>query len=120
MEVKLCVIFLFVALAMVAEASSFDAASWGLNDLSHISVTTGTSVGDLIGDDNEMLMESESDRRQLRRAPTNRYISYGALKANQVPCGRRGHSYYNCQKRQKANPYKRGCSAITHCARDTD
>lgn len=122
MEVKLCVIFLFLALAlaMVAEASSFDATSWGLNDLSHISVTSGTSVGDLIGDDNEMLMESESDRRQLRRAPTNRYISYGALKANRVPCGRRGHSYYNCQRRQKANPYKRGCSAITHCARDTD
>lgn len=118
MEVKLCVIFLLLAFAMLAEASSFD-SSWGLDDLSHVSVT-GASVGDLIGEDNEMLLESESDRRQLRRAPPRRYISYKALKANQVPCGRRGHSYYNCQNRQKANPYKRGCSAITNCARDTD
>ncbi|KAF3451462.1 hypothetical protein FNV43_RR07557 [Rhamnella rubrinervis] len=119
MEVKLCVIFLLLALAIVGEASSFDAASWGLDDLSHISAT-GASVGDLIGEDNEMLMESESDRRQLRRGPPKRYISYSALKANQVPCGRRGQSYYNCQRRQKANPYKRGCSAITNCARYTD
>lgn len=74
-------------------------------------------VGDLIGDDNEMLMDSEINRRTL--AGNQRYISYGALNANQVPCGRRGNSYYNCQQRGKANPYRRGCTKVTHCARDT-
>ncbi|KAH7546020.1 protein RALF-like 19 [Ziziphus jujuba] len=112
MEVKLCLIFLLLALAVVAEASSFHDASWGLDHLSH------GSVGDFIGEDNEMLMDSEASRRAL--AGGRKYISYSALKKNRVPCGRRGQSYYNCQKRQRANPYKRGCTVITHCARFTD
>jgi len=72
---------------------------------------------DLVGDDNEMLLDSESNRRTL--AGRQQYISYGALNANQIPCGNRGNSYYNCQERGRANPYSRGCSQITHCARDT-
>nr|CAD1834000.1 unnamed protein product [Ananas comosus var. bracteatus] len=27
-----------------------------------------------------------------------RYISYGALKRDQIPCSRRGQSYYNCKR----------------------
>ncbi|PNX83765.1 protein RALF-like 19-like [Trifolium pratense] len=79
--------------------------------------TIPTTVGDLIGDDNEMLMDSDISRRTL--AGRQRYISYGALKADQAPCGRRGQSYYDCQKRSQANPYRRGCTKVTHCARDT-
>ncbi|CAH8275063.1 unnamed protein product [Arabidopsis lyrata] len=48
-----------------------------------------------------------------------RYISYGALKRNNVPCKRRGRSYYSCGPGKKANPYKRGCSVVTHCYRFT-
>ncbi|KAG0535973.1 hypothetical protein BDA96_03G024000 [Sorghum bicolor] len=59
-------------------------------------------------------------RRTLAaRQPTNRYISYAALRADQVPCNKRGRSYYsNCASQQAANPYRRGCSAITRCARN--
>ncbi|CAN4091446.1 unnamed protein product [Withania somnifera] len=57
-------------------------------------------------------MESESNRRILA---TSDYISYGALQRNSVPCSRRGASYYNCQTGAEANPYSRGCSAITRC-----
>ncbi|XP_027347887.1 protein RALF-like 19 [Abrus precatorius] len=102
----LVLFLLALALAMVAEASKAD-------DFSLDGV-----VGDLIGEDNEMMLDSESNRRTLA-ARRQRYISYAALRANQVPCGRRGRSYYSCQQRGRANPYRRGCSVITHCARDT-
>ncbi|KAE9602157.1 hypothetical protein Lal_00049691 [Lupinus albus] len=63
-------------------------------------------------DDTEFLMDSESNRRILAGS---RYISYGALRRNTVPCPRRGASYYNCRPGAQANPYRRGCSAITRC-----
>ena len=60
----------------------------------------------------EFEMDSENNRRIL--ATTN-YISYGALQRNTVPCSQRGASYYNCKTGAEANPYTRGCSAITRC-----
>ncbi|OVA14861.1 Rapid ALkalinization Factor [Macleaya cordata] len=62
--------------------------------------------------ENEFEMDSEISRRILA---TSQYISYEALKKNTVPCSRRGASYYNCQPGAQANPYNRGCSAITRC-----
>ncbi|KAG2647447.1 protein RALF-like 22 [Panicum virgatum] len=43
------------------------------------------------------------------------YISYLALSRDSVPCSQRGASYYNCRPGAEANPYSRGCSAITQC-----
>ncbi|KAI3440449.1 uncharacterized protein J3R85_003519 [Psidium guajava] len=60
----------------------------------------------------EFDLDSESNRRILA---TSRYISYGALQRNTVPCSRRGASYYNCQAAASSNPYSRPCSAITRC-----
>ncbi|PON38857.1 Rapid ALkalinization Factor [Parasponia andersonii] len=115
--VKLSLVFLVLALAMTDKVYSFNSESGrGLNHF-YQAVSSGGPVGDYIGDDNEMLLDSEASRRALARGRS--HIGYEALKANSVPCGRRGHSYYDCQKRQRANPYKRGCSAITHCARYT-
>lgn len=65
-------------------------------------------------DDAEFLMDSETSRRILAGKT---YISYGALRRNTVPCSRRGASYYNCRPGAQANPYSRGCSAITRCRR---
>ncbi|KAJ7955091.1 Rapid ALkalinization Factor [Quillaja saponaria] len=62
----------------------------------------------------EFAMDSESNRRILA---ARRYISYGALRKNSVPCSRRGASYYNCRPGAQSNPYSRGCSAITRCRR---
>jgi hypothetical protein len=66
------------------------------------------------------LGSDDAVRRTLaQRKPTNRYISYAALRADQVPCNKRGRSYYsNCEAQKAANPYRRGCSAITRCARN--
>ena len=99
---------LAIAIAMVsAEASK----------IHQFNFPTTMSVGDLIGEDNEKLLDSETNRRTL--AGRQKYISYGSLKADQVPCGRRGQSYYDCQQRGKANPYRRSCTKATHCARNT-
>ncbi|CAN1845507.1 Protein RALF-like 4 [Linum perenne] len=56
-------------------------------------------------------------RRGLQQR--DRYISYEALQANNIPCGKHGNSYYNCSYRQRANPYTRGCTEATGCFRYT-
>ncbi|XP_021902369.1 protein RALF-like 19 [Carica papaya] len=107
MDLKLLFIFALLFMAIMAESVN---ANWALGK--------SCANGDcLIDDDDEGLMESEISRRTL--AQNRRYISYGALKANNIPCKRRGASYYNCRKRNRVNPYKRGCSVITRCYRFT-
>ncbi|ERN02184.1 hypothetical protein AMTRI_Chr02g223040 [Amborella trichopoda] len=73
------------------------------------------SIGECLSGE-EFAMDSEINRRILA---TDQYISYNALKKNIVPCSKKGQSYYNCRAGGQANPYSRGCSAITRCARDT-
>ncbi|XP_023903079.1 protein RALF-like 19 [Quercus suber] len=116
MEVKACLIILLLALVVVAESTPYihEASRWGLTKYG----TCDGAIGECIGEENEMLMDSHPSR-MLRRRRRQRFISYGALRANSVPCGRRGHSYYNCNRRHRANPYRRGCNIITHCARIT-
>ncbi|GAB2277962.1 hypothetical protein Dimus_012660 [Dionaea muscipula] len=80
--------------------------------------TCNNQVGDCIDHDEETMMDSETTRRQLG-AYSDMFISYAALRKNQVPCGQRGASYYNCRGNARANPYRRGCTAITHCKRYT-
>ncbi|KAJ1286970.1 hypothetical protein BS78_03G393500 [Paspalum vaginatum] len=52
-------------------------------------------------------------RREL--AYGGSYISYDAMSRGRAPCSYRGASYYNCHPGAPANPYSRGCSAITRC-----
>ncbi|XVE51356.1 hypothetical protein DITRI_Ditri02bG0033800 [Diplodiscus trichospermus] len=120
MASKVWVIFLLLALTMVAESTTNYDATWGLahfgNDVDAGSCIDGQCMN--VEDEADVLMmDSEANRRQL--ANKKKYISYEALKANSIPCNRRGNSYYNCQIRRKANPYTRGCSVITHCYRFT-
>lgn len=124
MALRLCLIFTLLALAMVVESSSLTYPSWGLTHFGHSPSGDGGiascngAVGDCIDEEEEMMMDSGVSRRALAQA--RKYISYGALKKNQVPCSKRGQSYYNCKKRGKANPYRRGCSHITRCGRYTN
>ncbi|KAL6992560.1 hypothetical protein U1Q18_010670 [Sarracenia purpurea var. burkii] len=114
---------LLLSLVMVAESSfSFNDASFatvGQFDLdslrSHDHIATcNAQIGDCIDEDEGEMMDSDAARRVLAQ---QRYISYGALRRNNVPCNRRGQSYYNCKQRGKANPYRRSCTYITKCAR---
>ena len=86
-----------MAMAIFVESSySFYDAQLGLvgrgaND------DDGLLVGDMIDPYEELSMdsESESESESLRRSLAGRsYISYCALMKN-MPCSRRGHSYYN-------------------------
>ncbi|KAJ7972942.1 rapid alkalinization factor-like [Quillaja saponaria] len=70
------------------------------------------SMAECMAENKEFEMDSEINRRILA---TTQYISYRALQRNTVPCSRRGSSYYNCKVGAEANPYARGCSAITQC-----
>lgn len=103
--------------AVAAAALLLNTAEAG-GDFSWIPVSTpSTCQGSIAecmaeGSGGEFEMDSESNRRILA---TTKYISYGALQANNVPCSRRGASYYNCQPGAEANPYSRSCTAATQC-----
>ncbi|KAJ8633369.1 hypothetical protein MRB53_026705 [Persea americana] len=118
-----------LAMAAVAESVSWDSGSqW---DRTHIVGSTleedgmldtpkkcHGSIGECMDEEEEMMMDSEINRRVLW-ARGQRFISYDALKNDRIPCSRRGHSYYNCRRNIRANPYRRGCSVITRCYRFT-
>ncbi|KAF7150827.1 hypothetical protein RHSIM_Rhsim02G0131000 [Rhododendron simsii] len=119
MVIRVGLFLLILALAMLSAGSSlsFDDPSFSSITRFDIDPTRSRShiigvgkVGDFIDEDEEGMVGTEFTRRVLAG---QRYISYGALQANNVPCSKRGRSYYNCNKRGKANPYSRGCSYIT-------
>ncbi len=60
---------------------------------------------------------SRTEMTNIRGEGSSTYISYGALGKNGVPCSRKGSSYTNCQPGAEANPYTRGCSVSSRCAR---
>ncbi|CAI9768964.1 unnamed protein product [Fraxinus pennsylvanica] len=101
----------FLLLSQASASSEQEAAGWLMPMMR--SGCNGTIAECLSDTDEEFDLDSESNRRVL--ATRRRYISYGALQRNNVPCSRRGASYYNCRPGAQANPYTRGCSAITRC-----
>jgi len=135
MAARLVLVALLVA-AVAAAACLAVPASAGVPDMGGLDAlaAAGTTkkqcsgaVGECGVDEAEELGLSgggadEALRRTLaQRQPQNRYISYAALRADQVPCNQRGRSYYsNCGSQKAANPYRRGCSVITRCARNTN
>ncbi|KAK8639570.1 hypothetical protein V6N13_137945 [Hibiscus sabdariffa] len=102
---------LLVLTTLVVTWSTVDSS--GKPYLSWVSTEAGCQglVAECTAND-ELDVDSEISRRVLQ---TTQYISYGALQRDTVPCSRRGASYYNCQPGAEANPYNRGCSAITRC-----
>ncbi|KAK7246488.1 hypothetical protein RIF29_41357 [Crotalaria pallida] len=114
MDSKPLLILLLLAMAMMA--ATVEASSKKLHVVGREAEPMSDGDIDLLVDDNEFLMPTDGARRTLwgRR---QRYISYRSLRANQIPCGQRGRSYYDCNNRGRANPYNRGCTAITRCAR---
>ncbi|KAH7543040.1 rapid alkalinization factor [Ziziphus jujuba] len=107
----ICALIMVVA----SSSSSVVGASGGhIQDLGWMPTRSSCkgSIAECLAAGEEFEFDSEINRRILA---TGNYISYGALQRNTVPCSRRGASYYNCQPGAQANPYNRGCSAITRC-----
>ncbi|XP_058092317.1 protein RALF-like 22 [Magnolia sinica] len=123
---RVALLLCLLAMAHVAESSAWDSeAQLGpTHTTSMAGDGHGTQrkacndlVGDCIDEEEERAMESDISRRSLA-GTAKRYISYSALKKNQVPCNRRGSSYYNCRRSGRVNPYRRACTVITRCKRD--
>jgi hypothetical protein len=95
---------LLLLLALVAISRPAAAAASTAGQL------VGWELGAVVGD--EWGLGDTVARRVLQ---SGGYISYGALRRDNVPCSVRGASYYNCRPGGQANPYTRGCSAITQC-----
>lgn len=111
----LMVTFCFFLTSLIISFSNIVIANGNhVHELNWIPTTSRCqgSTGECMIDEDEFDMESEINRRILA---TQNYISYGALQRNTVPCSQRGASYYNCKAGAQANPYNRGCSAITRC-----
>lgn len=113
-------VFLFSALLLLSVISASFIGSAAVLELEVLGDLYKQRCEGLIGEcfaEDEMQMDSEINRRFLAGRT---YISYGALRANSVPCSKRGSSYYNCRSTSQANPYKRSCTQITRCARSTN
>ncbi|KAL0718101.1 hypothetical protein Bca4012_067423 [Brassica carinata] len=110
-------IYVLVAILVIVTAT---VEAGGYEDAFEFVVRTGSSsscrgtIADCISEEEEFELDSEISRRILA---SKKYVSYGAMRKNNVPCSRRGASYYNCQRGAQANPYSRGCSTITRCRR---
>ncbi|KAF8776527.1 hypothetical protein HU200_003242 [Digitaria exilis] len=111
-------LLLFLAVAAATASASFDM------EMGFLSTAAGSGRRECRGTVAECLAEEEEDAElggspaaeSHRRVLQGRgYISYGALRRDNVPCSRRGASYYNCRPGAQANPYHRGCSRITRC-----
>ncbi|CAI9761460.1 unnamed protein product [Fraxinus pennsylvanica] len=104
----------FIISAVLMAVLLFSAANAGGDEFSWMPVKPrcNGSIADCIDAEGEFEMDSESNRRILA---TTKYISYGALQANNIPCSRRARSMMLTAGGAQANPYTRGCSAITRC-----
>ena len=73
------------------------------------------SVGST-GDENgvKISMGGEDEKMAMRRS---RRMLLGVMDGDRVPCSKIGH--HHCGESGQANPYKRPCTKITHCHRDT-
>ncbi|EOA21814.1 hypothetical protein CARUB_v10002279mg [Capsella rubella] len=111
------IIFVVLVISMIVIVS---VEAGGYEDVLGFVVRTRTSsdckgsIADCIAEEEEFELDSEISRRILA---SKKYVSYGAMRKNNVPCSRRGASYYNCKRGAQANPYRRGCSQITRCRR---
>ncbi|CAL4950065.1 unnamed protein product [Urochloa decumbens] len=102
--VPLLVLLALAALARAGEVPAAASLGWG---------ELGAAVVGAAEDDEFGFPGSDSVARRVLQS--GGYISYGALRRDNVPCSVRGASYYNCRPGAQANPYSRGCSAITRC-----
>ncbi|MCL7029005.1 hypothetical protein MKW94_007452 [Papaver nudicaule] len=114
MAVKVCMVLFILAMVCLIAGSSTSSSDVVVG-VARSSTQTCDGLGDCINGENELMVDSRIHRRSLFHPKD--HISYEAIKKNSAPCGHRGRSYYGCTKASKANPYRRGCSVITHCAR---
>ncbi|KAK6919593.1 Rapid ALkalinization Factor [Dillenia turbinata] len=127
MEARLCFLFVSLLMVVVKLSSSHINSQWddhhlnifsSINQQDELVITSSQKAcsglkGGCSFHEQEEEEEEEREMVSEARLEARKSISYGALKANNVPCNQRGNSYYNCVKSGKANPYRRSCNRIT-------
>ncbi|CAN6338532.1 unnamed protein product [Urochloa humidicola] len=115
---------LALALLLLLAAAACTASASIDMDLGFLSGAAGAgsrrecrgTVAECLAEEEDAELGGSASAESHRRVLAGRgYISYGALRRDNVPCSRRGASYYNCRSGAQANPYHRGCSRITRC-----
>jgi hypothetical protein len=122
-QLRLRTATLLLLLAIVSSTATASALTVG-GDLAGAVVMMRRSCRGTVGEcmEEEYLDEAAADgmvtgggsKRRVLQGGSG-YIGYDALRRDSVPCSNRGASYYNCRPGAEANPYSRGCSAITQC-----
>lgn len=110
MDLRLKIIF-FLVLAMI-----IDPISSSSYDHKYRYTNFGHDFTSMFCDHAVAIAGSNTGARRILQAEDS-YISYAALSADSIPCNVRGASYYDCSSHLEINPYRRGCSEITRCAR---
>ncbi|KAF3340691.1 protein RALF-like 33 [Carex littledalei] len=111
-------LFFLLLIAMSLTLISASSSSSSSSDLGWVNVPACRGGHGKLGEclDLELGISSSSSDESNRRILANSgYIGYDALRRDSTPCSQRGASYYNCRPGAQANPYSRGCSAITQC-----
>ncbi|XP_078158905.1 rapid alkalinization factor-like [Carex rostrata] len=107
---------LFFLLLIAISATLISASSSSSSDLGWVNVPACRGGHGKLGECLDLeLGISSSDESNRRILAGSGYIGYDALRRDSTPCSQRGASYYNCRPGAQANPYSRGCSAITQC-----
>ncbi|TVU49941.1 hypothetical protein EJB05_01286, partial [Eragrostis curvula] len=117
---KLALALLLLLAVASASASALSSGGGDHLDLAFLSSGSGKTecrgtVAECLAEEEEEQLGSAAAEGHRRSLAGRNYISYGALRRDNVPCSRRGASYYNCRPGAQANPYRRGCSRITRC-----
>jgi hypothetical protein len=102
--------------AGAASSSSSDDSCWGSPEECPVVYDVDAEGGGAAAPRARMRLQLYDDvNAAASLLPTAQYLSYSVLMPDTVPCSVPGMSYYNCQPGADANPYTRGCSAITQC-----
>ncbi|CAM0873151.1 unnamed protein product [Alopecurus aequalis] len=108
-------LLLVAALAASATAAATDAAGWMRPRPNSCKGTGEQFLGEHDGGFGLRRRLVYDDNNDDEGGYPTQYICYAALRRDSVPCSVPGASYYNCEPGAAANPYTRGCSAITQC-----
>ncbi|MCL7023668.1 hypothetical protein MKW94_007453 [Papaver nudicaule] len=103
---KVCMVFFILAMVCLIAGSSASSSDVVVGVARSSTQTCNGLVGDCISGENELMVDSRIHRRLLFHP--KEHISRDRT-------GRRGKS--DCHKPYEANPYRRGCTALTHCKR---
>ncbi|KAM3301844.1 hypothetical protein P3S67_016346 [Capsicum chacoense] len=115
MNLQLCIILFVVSLMILIPTTSSSSSVHYYNDNKYDYYTNfGHDISSIYSE-----TSTNNARRILPARRNRRYVSYAALSRDSIPCNVRGASYYsnNCKPGKAINPYRRGCTQITRCAR---